>query len=58
MDRRELAVRFQVFAHWICRSCEVEGRDLESEPNCWNCGGEVTVTARPTVLMERGEPES
>jgi hypothetical protein len=44
-------MRFQVFAQWLCRACEVEGRDVETEPSCWNCGGEVTVTARPRVLL-------
>jgi hypothetical protein len=58
MYRRETAMRFQILAHWLCRACEVEGRDLETEPSCWNCGGEVTVTARPRVLIERGGPES
>ncbi|NMH75552.1 hypothetical protein [Pseudonocardia xinjiangensis] len=46
-------MRFHVVAQWLCRTCEVEGRDLENEPSCWNCGGEVIVTARPTVAMER-----
>jgi hypothetical protein len=42
-------VAVQVVAHWFCGTCEVEGRDPESEPLCWNCGGSVTVTARPSV---------
>ncbi len=39
----------QVVAHWFCDECEVEGRDAVTEPTCWNCGGAVTVTARPAV---------
>jgi hypothetical protein len=46
-------VPHQVVAHWFCGPCEVEGRDPEVEPSCWNCGGSVTVTARPTVSPER-----
>jgi DNA-directed RNA polymerase subunit RPC12/RpoP len=42
----------QVVVHWCCLTCEVEGRDPEREPSCWNCGGEVTVMARPTVPMQ------
>jgi len=42
-------VKMQVLAHWFCGACDVEGRDTDSEPSCWNCGGAVTVTARPTV---------
>jgi len=45
----------QVLAHWYCPVCEVEGRDPSTEPTCWNCGGDVTVTARPTVPDLRGE---
>jgi hypothetical protein len=33
---------------WICRRCEVLGADPAMEPECWNCGGPVTVTARTT----------
>lgn len=43
----------QVVVHWCCLTCEVEGRDPESKPSCWNCGGEVTVMARPTVPMQK-----
>lgn len=39
----------QIVAHWSCDACDVEGRDAAIEPTCWNCGGPVTVTARPTV---------
>ena len=38
---------------WTCQPCEVMGQDSQeyagSLPNCWNCGGPVVVTARPTV---------
>jgi hypothetical protein len=39
----------QVVAHWYCGPCDVEGRDPASKPSCWNCGGAVTVTARPSL---------
>jgi hypothetical protein len=45
---------FQVMAHWFCGDCDVEGRDVAAEPTCWNCGGTVTVTARPTVPTDHG----
>ncbi|HLU59733.1 MAG TPA: hypothetical protein VKZ81_30100 [Pseudonocardia sp.] len=45
-------VPVQVMAHWFCGACDVEGRDAVTEPTCWNCGGAVTVTARPTVPTE------
>jgi hypothetical protein len=48
-----VAVHVQVVAHWFCGECEVEGRDSATEPMCWNCGGAVTVTARPTVPLDR-----
>lgn len=41
----------QLAVSWSCHSCEVEGRDPDAEPICWNCGGSVTVTARPTVRV-------
>ncbi|SDX39731.1 hypothetical protein SAMN05660209_00391 [Geodermatophilus africanus] len=37
---------------WTCSPCEVAGQDAEAageRPTCWNCGGPVVVTARPTV---------
>jgi hypothetical protein len=45
-------VETRVEVSWFCRPCEVEGRDakpVRGEPSCWNCGGPVVVTARPTV---------
>ena len=36
-----------------CAPCEVGGQDVQetgdADPTCWNCGGPVVVTARPTV---------
>jgi hypothetical protein len=46
-SEREAAVTGRIVAHWHCGSCDVAGRDPASEPSCWNCGGPVTVTARP-----------
>lgn len=31
---------------WICYRCDVLGADPVVEPECWNCGGPVAVTAR------------
>ena len=47
----------QVVAYYFCRRCDVEGEDPDIEPQCWNCGGSVTVTARPAVPPERYAPE-
>jgi hypothetical protein len=56
---REAPVRsVQVMAHWFCGECDVEGRDVATEPTCWNCGGSVTVTARPTVPTDHGPADS
>ncbi|MGY1753704.1 hypothetical protein [Blastococcus sp. SYSU D01042] len=43
---------------WSCPPCEVGGRDTQRtdiDPACWNCGGPVVVTARPT-LPSGGDP--
>jgi DNA-directed RNA polymerase subunit RPC12/RpoP len=46
---------------WTCKRCEVGGQDVqedgEAEPACWNCGGPVVVTARPTVPLV-SEPDA
>jgi DNA-directed RNA polymerase subunit RPC12/RpoP len=44
-------MKSQVVVHWVCSPCEVEGRDPDREPSCWNCGHPVTVIARPTIPM-------
>jgi len=39
----------RVMAAYTCKSCEIEGQDLEVSPGrviCWNCEGEATITAR------------
>lgn len=46
----------QIVVYWSCSRCEVEGRDPDGEPTCWNCGGAVTITARPTVSRLGGHP--
>jgi hypothetical protein len=38
-----------IVSHWHCPRCEVGGRDDAPEPSCWNCGGVVVVTSRPSV---------
>ncbi|MGY1637423.1 hypothetical protein ACI78V_12305 [Geodermatophilus sp. SYSU D00742] len=46
---------------WTCMPCEVGGQDAVDDdrpgPMCWNCGGPVTVTARPTV-RRLAEPDA
>jgi hypothetical protein len=42
----------RVLAAYSCKSCEIEGQDLEVSPGrviCWNCEGEATVTARIVI---------
>ncbi|SFT52403.1 hypothetical protein SAMN05660657_01321 [Geodermatophilus amargosae] len=43
---------------WTCGPCEVGGQDAlgggNDDPTCWNCGGPVVVTARPTVRWAVG----
>jgi hypothetical protein len=39
-------------AVYICKSCEIEGQDLEASPGqvvCWNCQDEAMVTARIVI---------
>ncbi len=43
---------FVVFVAWHCALCDVQGRSPDTALECWNCGGEVTVTARPTVRID------
>jgi DNA-directed RNA polymerase subunit RPC12/RpoP len=49
----------RIHVSWACPACEVGGQDPEPEdaetgPACWNCGGPVVVTARPTVFRWTG----
>ncbi|GAA0523807.1 hypothetical protein GCM10011581_49510 [Saccharopolyspora subtropica] len=47
---RHDSARHVILTAWICPGCDVAGRTPpEDEPECWNCGGEVVVTARPAV---------
>ena len=42
----------RIMAAYNCKSCEIEGQDLEASPGrviCWNCEREATVTARIVV---------
>lgn len=44
----------QTVAAWVCNPCDVAGRTPSTEePQCWNCGGPVIVTARPVVSYAR-----
>jgi hypothetical protein len=48
----ERSVETRVEVCWSCTFCAVGGRDAPedgADPCCWNCGGPVVVTARPTI---------
>jgi len=48
LTERRKQIEWRIVIAWECKKCEVTGRTPEGEePRCWNCGGEVTVTARP-----------
>jgi hypothetical protein len=39
-----------VVAAWYCDTCDVQGRSLvDAGVECWNCEGDVTITAQPSV---------
>jgi len=43
---------FRVLAAYVCKKCEIEGRDPEVSPGqvfCWNCEGEAIITSRIVV---------
>jgi hypothetical protein len=42
-------VDYVVMSSWVCTPCDVKGRDPQHIPVCWNCGGKVRITARPTI---------
>lgn len=53
----ERSVETRVLVSWSCTFCAVGGRDAphgDEDPSCWNCGGPVVVTARPTVRTGPG----
>lgn len=39
---------------WQCDACDVEGRSFGAvaEVVCWNCDGQVTITARPSIRVD------
>lgn len=44
---------YVVMAAWYCNTCDVAGRSLaEAEVACWNCNGQVVVTAQPSILVD------
>ncbi|WP_173074155.1 hypothetical protein [Phytohabitans rumicis] len=44
---------YVVATAWHCSACDVQGRTLEAgEATCWNCDGQVTVTARPSLKID------
>jgi len=51
-------VESRIEVSWTCPPCDVEGQDAPAAggmaPACWNCGGPVVVTARPTVRTTVG----
>jgi hypothetical protein len=51
-------VESRIEVSWTCVACEVGGQEpqqhADATPACWNCGGPVVVTARPTVRTGPG----
>jgi hypothetical protein len=55
----ETAEPFVILAAWHCDPCDVQGRSMVADGvACWNCGGSVTVTARPAIPAEDLGPTS
>ena len=51
--KEPLPTQYVVMAAWYCRACDVAGRTVaSSEVVCWNCNGEVVVTAQPSIRIE------
>ena len=43
---------YVVVAAWHCSACDVQGRSsTDAEVVCWNCDGQVTITARPSMRL-------
>ena len=51
---KELPVgQYVVMAAWHCDACDVAGRTpVESEVACWNCNGQVVVTAQLSIRVD------
>jgi nucleotide-binding universal stress UspA family protein len=47
----------QRLSAYHCPSCEVEGRDLDPQPDCWSCGGPTVVTSRPLLNTPGPAPD-
>jgi DNA-directed RNA polymerase subunit RPC12/RpoP len=44
---------YVVMTAWECNTCDVQGRSTDdAEVACWNCDGQVIVTARPAVRTD------
>lgn len=42
-----------VMVAWHCDNCDVQGRTpADAKLACWNCDGQVTVTARPSLRLD------
>jgi hypothetical protein len=41
----------EIVTAYVCKVCDVAGQSPDNEPTCWNCGGPVSVTARPTLIQ-------
>ena len=51
--RKQKNERPRILAAYICKRCEIEGKDLEVSSErvfCWNCEGKAVITAR--IAME------
>lgn len=44
---------YVVVTAWHCHACDVQGRSpADAELACWNCAGQVIVTARPVLRLD------
>lgn len=44
---------YVVVTAWHCSACDVQGRTAaDAEVACWNCDGQVTITARPSLRID------
>ena len=51
--KEPIPTQYVVMAAWYCTTCDVAGRSVAStEVACWNCNGEVVVTAQPSIRIE------
>ncbi len=52
--KEAVATQYVVMVAWQCATCDVAGRSVGDVADvvCWNCGGQVIVTAQPSIRVE------